>query len=44
MEYTPEILIVCLLYIGLMNWIYKREYNAHKENKKDTKGLDGAGE
>jgi len=32
MEYTPEIVMVCLLYIGLMNWIYKREYN---ESKKD---------
>ena len=26
MEWTPEILIVSILYIGLMNWVYIREY------------------
>ena len=31
MEYTPEIGIFCLLYIGLMNWVYIKEY------KRDTK-------
>ena len=33
MEYTPEIVMVCLLYIGLMNWMYKKEYK--DESKKD---------
>jgi len=34
MEYTPEIVIFCLLYIGLMNWMYKKEYKGN-ESKKD---------
>jgi len=33
MEYTPEIIIVCLLYIGLMNWVYIREYKTPKDKK-----------
>ena len=31
MEYTPEIVIVCLLYIGLMNWVYIREYKPKRK-------------
>ena len=35
MEYTPEIGLGLIVYIVLMNWIYKREYNVHKKDKKD---------
>lgn len=31
MEYTNEILIFSLLYIGLMNWMYIREYKKNRE-------------
>lgn len=33
MEYTNEILMVSLLYIGLMNWMYWREYKKKKERE-----------
>ena len=31
MEYTNEILIFSLLYIGLINWMYIREYKKNRE-------------
>jgi hypothetical protein len=30
MEYSNEILIASILYIGLMNWVYWREYKPRR--------------
>jgi|LauGreDrversion4_2_1035121.scaffolds.fasta_scaffold11279_21 hypothetical protein len=34
MEYTNEIVIFSILYVGLMNWMYWREYKTPKDIKR----------